>query len=365
MNITRKELQLVILALAVAAITAMAAAGLLTLQNSTGSFDFGSQDVGTVSAAQVATFSNSGSGVLTISSVTLTGANPGDFSIRGDTCTGATLGPGDTCNVTSRFAPRTAGDLSARLTVSDDASGSPHAVPLKGTGVDPTAPKRHVGPIDVRDGFPLWYEDEAGLRLGLCLDANGLCFSPLPDPTQPPSVTDSSINFPDETFWWAATADITRSIGGKVQLVLAMEAAFTTEGPTVGEQIAFGRVRVRMDKLRPGASYKVTHPYGVDTLEADSFGAARFTEDIGPLASPADFSLALRSRVGPFLRWNPAVPPTAPAGYIGDPAVPHPVIGSPSGTNFFRVEGPDVGGTGINVIQTNLFIVQGKLFVAP
>lgn len=338
------------------------AAGLLTLLNHTNSLDFGRQDVGSASPAQALTVSNSGEGTLSIASVGLTGVNPGDFNITGDTCSGAALASGDTCAIAVRFAPTVAGDLTARVTITDDAPGSPHRIPVRGTGGDPAAPRREVGPIDIRHGFPLWYQDEAALRLGLCLDANGLCFEPLPDPAQPPSVTDESVNFPAETFWWAAEASIPRSIGGKVQLVLAMEAAFTTEEPTVGEQISFGRVRIRMDKLRPGNTYKVTHPYGVDTLVADEFGAVRMSEDIGCGASPCDFTIALRSRVGPFLRWDPAVPPAPPPGYIGDPAVLHRVIGSPFGANFFRVEGQDVGGPGVDVIQTDLFVVQGKRF---
>ena len=194
------------------------------------------------------------------------------------------------------FHPTAAGDRNARLTIQDNASGNPHQIPLRGSGVDPNAPQKSVGPIDVRDGFPLWYEDQHGLRLGLCLDANGLCLAPLPDPTQPPSVTDSIINFPEETFWWSAEARITRAIGGKVLLVLALEAAFTGD-PAVGEQISFGRVRVRIDRLRPGKTYKITHPYGVlNNLVADAKGVINVTEDIGSLTSPADFSLTLQKR---------------------------------------------------------------------
>lgn len=365
MKTTSKEIPIAGLALLVLAVTVIAAAGLLTLENTMGSFDFGPQDVGTAGTTQVLNFSNSGSGVLTISGVGLTGANPSDFTISGNGCTGVALEPGQTCAVRVQFAPRTVGDLGARLTVTDDASGSPHQVPLRGVGVDPAAPRRTVGPIDVRDGFPLWFGDEKGLRLQLCLDANGLCLSPLPDPTQPPSVTDTATNFPEETFWWAAEADIVSASGGKIQLVLALEAAFTTDAPTVGEQIAFGRVRVRLGKVRPGATYRITHPYGVDSVIADGDGQARFTEDIGPLGSPADFSQVLRSRIGPFLTWDPAVAPAPPAGYIGDPNLPHRVTGSPFATNFFRVEGPDIGGPGINVVQTDLFIVQGKVFETP
>jgi hypothetical protein len=114
--------------------------------------------------------------------------------------------------------------------------------------------------------------------------------------------------------------------------------------------------------VRAGQTYRITHPYGVDTVVADKDGRARFTDDIGALTSPADFSQTLRSRIGPFLTWDPAVAPVPPAGYIADPTIPHPVVGSPFGTNFFRVEGPDIGGPGINVVQTNLFTVQGKRY---
>jgi hypothetical protein len=59
--------------------------------------------------------------------------------------------------------------------------------------------------------------------------------------------------------------------------------------------------------------------------------------------------------------WDPNVVPMAPFGYLGDPTVTHKVIGSRLSTNFFRVEGPNAGGPGVNSIQTDLFVIQGKL----
>jgi hypothetical protein len=38
------------------------------------------------------------------------------------------------------------------------------------------------------------------------------------------------------------------------------------------------------------------------------------------------------------------------------------VVGSPTGNNFFRIDGPNVGGPGVNTIQTTLFNLSGKLF---
>jgi hypothetical protein len=88
-------------------------------------------------------------------------------------------------------------------------------------------------------------------------------------------------------------------------------------------------------------------------------GAIDTTEDIG--IGPSDFRSALNGKFSTYLRWNPAVAPAAPAGYIGDPNVDHTVIGSPFNTNFFKIDGPNIGGSGINTIQTNLFSVQGKI----
>src|SRR5262249_27622306 len=62
-------------------------------------------------------------------------------------------------------------------------------------------------------------------------------------------------------------------------------------------------------------------------------------------------------------RWNPAVAPAAPAGFIGDPAIDHVIIGSPFGNNFFQISGPNVGGAGVNQVRTDVFSLTGKIFV--
>jgi cysteine-rich repeat protein len=76
--------------------------------------------------------------------------------------------------------------------------------------------------------------------------------------------------------------------------------------------------------------------------------------------TPLDATVSLiptASHMGHFVQWDPAVPPAAPNGYIGDPAILHKVVGSPCGQNFFRVEGPGFPG---GAVQTDLFSVIGK-----
>ena len=324
--------------------------------------DFGRQVNDAPGAAEALTFTNGGSGQVTILRVAVTGMNAADFSIAADGCSGQALAPADLCTVTLNFSPSDLGTRSARLSFTTDNSRLPLEMPISGYGLDPARPERSVGPVDLRFGYPTWYQDETGLRLALCIDQSGFCLGNLPDPVSPPSVSDALINFPGEAFWWYADAKINRPIGGKVLLVLSKEAAFVTGAQRVGDQIVFDRVRIRVDKLVAGQTYRVTHPFGVSTLKADSKGEINVTEDIGCLNSPCDFHRPMSSSLKTFLRWDPAIGPPAPAGYIGDPNINHAVTGSPFATNYFKVEGPNAGGPNINVVQTTLFSVQGKLF---
>jgi len=211
-----------------------------------------------------------------------------------------------------------------------------------------------VGPTSAATGFPVWYQDATRQRLELCLDGPPLCLTDRADLTAPEG----------EAFWWAAEADINRrgAPGGTAQLVLAAEAAFASN--KADSQISFGRVRVRVDDLRPNTAYSVTYPYGVHTLRSNDLGVINFNRDIGCAGANCDFSRALNSEVfASFLRWDPNVGAAAPTGYLGNPNRPHAVVGSPNGTNFFRIEGPDAGGrgSGIDTVQTSRFFVQGKL----
>lgn len=224
-----------------------------------------------------------------------------------------------------------------------------------------------VGPTSPSDGFPVWYRDASGLALQLCLDgADPFCgFAPgdVPDATRPIAFPG---NFPEEAFYMLGQATMDTS-AGRALLVVGLEAAFAQGPVAAGDQIVFGRVRIRVDLANPG-HYVVTHPYGVDEFDvaAGDRRAINSTEDIG--LAPLVFTGVLASRIGPFLTWDPI--DEAPAGYVGDPAVDHVVTGSPHGTNFFRIEGPGVGTPGspflctptsLDCIQTDLFALQGKI----
>lgn len=76
---------------------------------------------------------NTGPGALSISSISLTGTNPTQFS-QTNTC-GTSVGSGLSCTITVTFRPKAVGSFSANLTVSDSSTDSPQQVALSGTGL--------------------------------------------------------------------------------------------------------------------------------------------------------------------------------------------------------------------------------------
>jgi len=94
---------------------------------------FGTQPVATTSAAQTLTLNNGGSVPLSISGLTITGTNAGDFARIADTC-GSSLAGGGNCTIGVTFTPSATGQRTATLTISDNASGSSQTAICTGMG---------------------------------------------------------------------------------------------------------------------------------------------------------------------------------------------------------------------------------------
>jgi hypothetical protein len=94
---------------------------------------FAKQKVGTDSPSQQVTLQNTGSTVLTLTSVNVTGADPSDFLLA-STCP-ATLAPGGSCTLEISFQPTVAGNRLASITAISNA-GNAASVQLKGTGIN-------------------------------------------------------------------------------------------------------------------------------------------------------------------------------------------------------------------------------------
>lgn len=91
----------------------------------------------TPGTAQTVTLTNTGLAPLAISSITIAGPNPADFT-QTNTCP-AILAAGAPCNISVQLAPTVRGARTAVLTITDNAAGSPQTVALSGTGIAPVA----------------------------------------------------------------------------------------------------------------------------------------------------------------------------------------------------------------------------------
>ena len=73
-----------------------------------------------------------GNGPLTITSIAITGINSGDFA-QTNNC-GGSVATGANCTINVTFTPAAKGGRAAALSITDNASGSPQQVSLKGSG---------------------------------------------------------------------------------------------------------------------------------------------------------------------------------------------------------------------------------------
>lgn len=92
------------------------------------SLSFPTQSLGTTSAPQTVTLTNTGNAPLAIASITASADFP-----QTNNCPVA-LNAGQGCTVTARFTPTASGNRNGTLTFTDNASDTPQRVPLGGTG---------------------------------------------------------------------------------------------------------------------------------------------------------------------------------------------------------------------------------------
>ena len=234
--------------------------------------------------------------------------------------------------------------------------------------------------LEANGFFPAWYQDSNGRALELCLStatiaadaarglAGGAGCTLLANPGvfNPAQPIAFPSNFPDESFWFMGDA-VLNSGGVVVNYVSNLEAAFASGLPTPGGQISFARIRIRVSlpANAPAGNYTVIHPYGVEVFGVVAGGVkvVNLTRDVG-IGGNTDFTGPLKGDIGPFLMdasvpTQGLIPGTDGVSFfVGDPNSLRPVVGSPFGTNFLRIEGP----AGFTPVQQNLFTVMGKVF---
>jgi PKD repeat protein len=249
-------------------------------------------------------------------------------------------------------------------------------------------------------GYPSFYEDHQGLRLIQMVDQNDPLSGIPPEEflIGTPVISDdpTQSNFFHESFYWFSNAFLTVPNLGDAELIMAVEAAFGNldESLTNGDQTVFSRLRIRLrgDGFEAGF-YTVETPMGTFTFDAPAVDPGRRiinetfdclhlpingvtvcgTAPFGPSANYFTTPLGVLDdgtpvpTLGPngpnYLVWDPAVLPLAPAGYVGDPNIPHRVTGAANGNpNHFRITYRRTSAGAVEwSAQTDLFSVMGKI----
>jgi hypothetical protein len=99
---------------------------------SSSAVSFGKQKVGTSSNARLVAVQNPGTASLKISSVKIAG--PGAASFQETNNCGSMVATGANCSLSIVFTPASVGALTAKVTFTDNATGSPQVVSVTGTG---------------------------------------------------------------------------------------------------------------------------------------------------------------------------------------------------------------------------------------
>jgi hypothetical protein len=219
-----------------------------------------------------------------------------------------------------------------------------------------------VGLPDPVNHFPSYVSDVNGLNLTMCLTA---AFCP-PAGIIGGNAWSVLTGFGPEAFYNLASAKVGNG-GNAPLLVLALEAGYLPVNVIAdGNQNVFGRIRVRSPVPGPG-TYMVTHPWAptcapVPYVVPAGSNTINQTDDYGG-GAPFNAILAAGSPIGPrFISWSPGGA-VAPAGFVGDPNVLHPIIGAVCpANNTFKITGP-LPATTVVASQSN-FSVSGKIYNA-
>ena len=96
------------------------------------SIAFPATKVGSSSASDYVTMTNTGTAALTITSIAVTGTGASQFDFANN-C-GTSLAVGASCTIHGHFAPTATGPKTAAVTITSSAAGSPESIALSGTG---------------------------------------------------------------------------------------------------------------------------------------------------------------------------------------------------------------------------------------
>lgn len=115
------------------------------------SINFGALLTNSTSALQTVTVNNSGQAPLTFSSIAITGAQAGLFTLGGSCASGTVLAEGASCTVSVSAQPTAAGAFAATLVLASNAANGNASVAMSGSGAA-AAPAISVSPASLAFG---------------------------------------------------------------------------------------------------------------------------------------------------------------------------------------------------------------------
>jgi hypothetical protein len=125
-------------------------------------YTFPNQAVGTVSAPELLTLTNTGTAPLTITSITVGGGNAGDFA-ETNPC-GLTVAAGADCTISVTFDPQKTGNRSGKITVAGNSSPANTVLTLNGTGIQSGS---SISPNSLGFGTQVWNTSSASKTISL------------------------------------------------------------------------------------------------------------------------------------------------------------------------------------------------------
>jgi len=241
-------------------------------------------------------------------------------------------------------------------------------------------PKGALGPDSPSNGFPKYVKDINGVKLDLPTPPIGdgvTAPTMIFDPVIPDNPWSVATGFGAEAFFFLAESVINLPSGGRALVVMGIEAAYGAEDPRNDppDQFLFARLRLRIDAPSLG-TYTAITPWGNSTFTVTTLDTRNInhTFDWGgfapiPTATPPVPSSVERILYSPtpwrFLKANTMAPGVDPNQWIGDGVTPSTITGGFNGVNVFRIEGPNIGGPGLDSIESNLFTVSGHIYTGP
>jgi hypothetical protein len=236
-----------------------------------------------------------------------------------------------------------------------------------------------LGPDNPGNGFPKYVKDINGVKLDLPVPpiGDGLTAPTMIfDPPIPGNAWSQATGFGSEGFFFLSQATMDVAGGGRAVLVMGVEAAYGAEVPrnVPPDQFLFVRLRLRIDAPNLG-TYVVTTPWGPRTFVVDTLDRRNINDSMdwggfapSPNTNPPIASSFERILIDPipwrFLRGTLAAG-VDPLQWVGDGVTVGPITGGFNDVNIFRIDGPDIGGIGIDSVQTDQFMVSGHIYTGP